>query len=115
MKVVVVTPTYIEAENIERLIEEVQGIGKESHYDFHQLIVDDNSPDHTGEIVKRLQKKYAKLHLISGNKRGLGEAYTRGFDYAMKSLNADVLVEMDADFSHDPKILPRLLNEIDQG
>src|SRR5581483_4674865 len=74
-----------------------------------------NSPDRTGEIVKSLQKKYKYLSLITGPKQGLGAAYVRGFEYAMREMRADVLVQMDADFSHDPKDLPRLLREIDAG
>lgn len=115
MKVIVVNPTYNEAENIERLVREVQAVGSGSGHDLHQLIVDDNSPDQTGVIVKSLQKKYPKLHLITGTRRGLGAAYVRGFKYAMKEMGADVLVQMDTDFSHDPRDIPRLLHEIDEG
>jgi len=115
MRVAVVNPTYNEAENIERLIREVQAVGEGSGHEVHQLIVDDNSPDRTGEIVKSLQKKYKYLSLITGPKQGLGAAYVRGFEYAMREMRADVLVQMDADFSHDPKDLPRLLREIDAG
>lgn len=115
MKIVVVNPTYNEAENIERLIREVQAVGKGAGYELHQLIVDDNSPDHTAEIVKRLQKDYPRLHLITGPRKGLGAAYVRGFKYAVSEMKADVICQMDADFSHDPKDLPRLLREIDAG
>ncbi|HET7713395.1 MAG TPA: glycosyltransferase family 2 protein [Patescibacteria group bacterium] len=115
MKVIVVNPTYNEAENVERLIREVQDVGKGSGYDLHQLIVDDNSPDHTAEIVKRLQKTYPKLHLVTGLRQGLGAAYVRGFKHALDSMNPDVLVQMDADFSHNPLDLPRLLREIEAG
>lgn len=115
MKIVVVNPTYNEAENIERLIREVQEVGAGSGYDLHQLIVDDNSPDLTAEIVKRLQKDYPKLHLTTGSKEGLGAAYIRGFKHAIAEMHPDVLVQMDADFSHDPRDIPRLLHEIDRG
>jgi dolichol-phosphate mannosyltransferase len=114
MRAVVVNPTYNEAENIERLVERIQSM-EITGWDLHQLVVDDSSPDHTGEIVKRLKKKYRKLHLITGEKAGLGAAYARGFKYAMQEMKADVLIEMDADFSHDPENLPQLLKEIDKG
>jgi dolichol-phosphate mannosyltransferase len=115
LKAVVVTPTYNEAENIERLIEVIQSLSKKSPYDLHQLIVDDKSPDHTGEMVRNLQKKYPKLHLITGNKEGLGKAYIHGFKYAMKELGADVLMEFDADFSHPPEVIPVMLDKINEG
>lgn len=115
MKVVIVNPTYNEAENIERLVEVIQEISKKSPYDVHQLIVDDKSPDHTGEMVRSLQKKYPKLHLLIGNKEGLGKAYVRGFEYAMKELGADVLMEFDADFSHPPEVIPVMLDKINEG
>jgi len=114
MKAVVVNPTFNEAENIERLVSAVQSLDIPG-WQIHQLVVDDNSPDHTGELVKSLQKKFPRLHLITGQKAGLGAAYGRGFRYAMKELSVDVLIEMDADFSHDPAVIPQLLREIDKG
>jgi dolichol-phosphate mannosyltransferase len=114
MRAVVVNPTYNEAENIERLIGVVQSL-EIPGWEIRQLIVDDNSPDLTGEIVKRLQKKYRRLHLTIGQKAGLGAAYARGFKFAMDTLKADVLIEMDADFSHEPAVIPIFLREIDQG
>lgn len=78
-------------------------------------MVDDNSPDRTAEAVQELQKTYGNLYLASGKKEGLGAAYIRGMRQAMEKMKADVIVEMDADLSHKPEDLPRLLAEIDKG
>lgn len=105
LKVVVVMPTYKEAENIGPMIEEL--VGKEfpkiEKADMHLLVVDANSPDGTGEVVKEKMKKYDKVHLLSKEKGGLGADYVAGFKYAMKELKADATMEMDADFQHNPK------------
>lgn len=106
---IVIIPTYKERENIRAIIDTVFGLAK----DFHILIVDDSSPDGTPEIVERLQKEYnteseTKLHLVKRpGKLGLGTAYITGFKYAMEK-GYDFVLEMDADFSHDPKDLVNL-------
>ena len=104
---IVLIPTYNEKENIENLIRVIFNLPSE----FHLLIIDDNSPDGTGEIVRSLQGSYpGKLHLLErSGKRGLGTAYIEGFKWA---LNAHYLYvyEMDADFSHNPNDLIRLHN-----
>lgn len=116
MKVVIVIPTYNEAENIERLIEALQKSCEEfPQHEASLLVVDDNSPDGTGEIVKKLQKENTNLHILTGRKRGLGYAYLRGMDYALEELKADVLFEIDADFQHDPKEVPEFMKKIYQG
>jgi dolichol-phosphate mannosyltransferase len=107
-KAVVIIPTYKERENIESIIRAVFSLP----VNFHVLIVDDSSPDGTAEIVEDLQKEYNiddwKLHLIKRpGKQGLGTAYITGFRYAIQK-NYDYILEMDADFSHDPKDLVRL-------
>ncbi len=102
----VIIPTYNENDNIESIIEEVLLQGKE----FAILIVDDNSPDGTGDTVKKIQKKKSKakakrVHLIEREKKmGLGSAYIEGFCWALDK-NYDFVFEMDADFSHDPSTL----------
>ncbi len=103
---VVIIPTYNEKENIEKIIRAVFGL--ENHFDI--LIIDDGSPDGTADIVKGLQKdEFAdRLHLIErSGKLGLGTAYIAGFKWAVAE-KYDYIFEMDADFSHDPKDLPRL-------
>jgi dolichol-phosphate mannosyltransferase len=106
---IVIIPTYKERDNIRAIIDAVFGLPK----DFHILIVDDNSPDGTPEIVEQMQKHYndeneTKLHLVKRNgKLGLGTAYITGFKYAIEK-GYDFILEMDADFSHDPKDLVNL-------
>ena len=103
----VIIPTYNEKENIEAIIRTVFKQKKT----FHVLIVDDNSPDGTSEIVKSLQTEFPKqLFLeIRKNKSGLGTAYIHGFKWALKK-DYGYILEMDADFSHNPKDLVRLYN-----
>ena len=103
---VVIIPTYNERENIEAIIRAVTGQEKA----FDVLIIDDGSPDGTAAIVKDLMSGdlEGRLHLIErSGKLGLGTAYLRGFDWAIEH-GYDYIFEMDADFSHDPKDLPRL-------
>lgn len=107
-KTLVVTPTYNEAENIERLIAEVLSKGN----DIHILVVDDNSPDGTAEIVQRLRENDSRIHLIQrAGKMGLGTAYVEGFRYAL-SQRYDYVIEMDADFSHNPSEIPMFLERM---
>lgn len=79
------------------------------------LVVDDRSPDGTADAVREQMKIFDNIHLITGEKEGLGAAYIRGMRYSMEKLGADVVVEMDADLSHKPEDLPRLIAEIDEG
>jgi dolichol-phosphate mannosyltransferase len=105
----VIIPTFNEIENIHSIIKEVLAQPK----DFHLLIVDDNSPDGTANEVKSLQEKYntpaeTKLHLLQREgKQGLGTAYIAGFKFGLQK-GYKYLLEMDADFSHNPKDLVRL-------
>lgn len=115
MKVVVVLPTYNEAENIGRLIHALQGPFARTGHDCSVLVVDDRSPDGTATIVREAQRRFPGVHLVEGEKRGLGAAYIRGMRHALKSLKADVVFEMDADFSHDPEDVPRLLKALEDG
>src|ERR1035437_4231305 len=116
MKAIVIIPTYNEKGNIERIIPIVEEVFKEvKNYEMGILIVDDSSPDGTGELVKDLMKQYDNLHLLVGQKKGLGAAYLHGMTYAVNELNADVMFEMDADFFHDPKKIPEFLQKIDEG
>jgi dolichol-phosphate mannosyltransferase len=106
---VVIIPTYNERDNIVPIIDYVLSLPK----DFHLIIVDDGSPDGTGALVKALQAQHntpdeTKIHLIERTgKLGLGTAYITGFKFALAA-GYDYILEMDADFSHNPKDLVRL-------
>lgn len=115
MKIVIIIPTFNERENIQALVPQLDRQFCLMAHECHILVVDDNSPDGTSEAVRALQQEFGNLHLITGEKNGLGAAYKRGMKYAMETLQADVLFEMDADFSHKPEDVPRLMAEIDAG
>ncbi|MBM4165800.1 MAG: polyprenol monophosphomannose synthase [Ignavibacteria bacterium] len=104
-KALVITPTYNESENVRQLIDEV--LKQDASLEI--LIVDDNSPDGTANIVKEIQKNNSRVHLMERPKKmGLGTAYVAGFKYAIAN-GFDFMIEMDADFSHNPIELPNLL------
>ena len=106
MKKLVIIPTYNEKENIRDIISAIFSLEQ----DFHILVVDDSSPDGTAEIVKAMQSEFPHhLHLSTRKvKDGLGKAYIHGFWWALQN-NYDYIFEMDADFSHNPNDLPKLL------
>ncbi len=108
-KILVFTATYNEKENIEKLIFDIK-----LNLPFSTvLIIDDNSPDGTGKIVAEIQKKIDNLILISREKKlGLDSAHKIAYDYAKKK-KFDFLITMDADFSHDPAILPTIIKNLD--
>jgi|TARA_B110001450_G_scaffold243791_1_gene255328 dolichol-phosphate mannosyltransferase len=108
----VIIPTYNEKENIQAIIEAVFKQKKR----FHILVVDDNSPDGTAEIVERLITQYSDALFIEKRtgKNGLGTAYIHGFKWAIQK-KYDYIIEMDADFSHNPKDLVRLYNACEKG
>lgn len=101
---VVIIPTYNEKENIENIIRYVVGLTPK----FDILIIEDNSPDGTGDIVEKLQQELPQLHMIRrAGKLGLGTAYITGFKWSLAH-GYEYIFEMDADFSHNPADLPRL-------
>lgn len=107
-QVLVVVPTYNEAENIRPITERLRAAVPEAH----MLIADDNSPDGTGEIADELAAEDTQVHVLHRpGKQGLGAAYVAGFGWAIER-GYDVIVEMDADGSHAPEELPRLLNAL---
>lgn len=108
-EVLVVVPTYNEAENVALITEAILARG------CHVLVVDDNSPDGTGEIADRIAAEEAAVAVLHrDSKAGLGPAYAAGFEWGL-SRGYEVLCEMDADFSHDPADLPRLIAAVTEG
>ena len=111
MKTLIIIPTYNEAENLSPLLQTIFSSAPLTGV----LIVDDHSPDGTGELADELQKKDVRVHVLHrAGKLGLGTAYVAGFKYALAH-GYDAAFEMDADFSHDPRYLPAFLRAIEDA
>ena len=111
MKTLIISPTYNESENIAELIRKVNEINQE----YHLLIVDDNSPDGTGDIVEELQHRlFPNVYLERRpGKAGLGTAYKFGFKWALER-DYDIIVQMDADGSHEVNAIPDMIDELEK-
>ncbi|PID27559.1 MAG: dolichyl-phosphate beta-D-mannosyltransferase [Candidatus Cloacimonadota bacterium] len=111
MKNLVIIPTYNEADNIVKIIPEVL----KQDESVHVLVVDDNSPDGTAYLTEQMSLNESRIHLLKRDKKlGLGSAYVAGFRYALEN-GFDYIIEMDADFSHNPDVLPRMLKEAENN
>ncbi|MBM3888674.1 MAG: glycosyltransferase, partial [Verrucomicrobia bacterium] len=105
MKTLVIVPTYNERENLSRLVESVLAATPEAE----MLIVDDNSPDGTGRLADEIAAREPRVHVMHrAGKLGLGTAYIAGFRWALER-DYEAVMEMDADFSHDPRELPNFI------
>jgi dolichol-phosphate mannosyltransferase len=103
----VVLPTYNEAENVKLVVPRIfEKSTKVSTHDIYVLVVDDNSPDGTQEVIRDLMQIYKSLHLIVGEKEGLGAAYIRGINHAIEQWNPELILQMDADGQHDAALIP---------
>ena len=110
-KTLVIIPTYNEIENITKMINQVLELDP----DLNLLVVDDNSPDGTGDYVEKVSKDNQRLKLIRrSGKLGLGTAYVEGFKYMLNN-GYELAIQMDADFSHDPKVIIKMLDEIKES
>ena len=113
MKLAIVIPTYNEAETIPSLIKELFEKIKQLVEKLDVLIIDDSSPDGTADIVRELGNKYEKITVIQRPKKmGLGAAYKEGFRYILEKLDSELIVQMDADHSHQPSEIPNMLEKI---
>jgi dolichol-phosphate mannosyltransferase len=109
VRVVVCLPTYNERDNLEPMVRALDDIFRRHELDARVLVIDDSSPDGTGELADRLTGEFRFLSVLHRpRKEGLGPAYLAGFVWALAT-DADRIVEMDCDFSHDPEDLPRLI------
>lgn len=114
-KTIVVLPTYNEKENLEHMVDALFGLGLD---ELFVLVVDDNSPDGTGDIADRLAQEHAGHMDVMHRegKGGLGKAYVAGYRYAIATHpDVDYLIQMDCDFSHQPKYVPQLIQAIERG
>jgi dolichol-phosphate mannosyltransferase len=112
---VVCLPTYNEHENVERMVRMLGTVFTNHGLDGRVLVIDDNSPDGTGEIAERLASEHEWVSVIHREaKEGLGPAYLAAFRWALAA-GAELVAEMDCDFSHDPEDVPRLVATIDNG
>jgi len=115
-KFVVIASTYNEKGEIENLVYKVfEQQKKLLNWEIYLLIVDSFSKDGTIEIVKKLQKKFPKLHLLETEKEGLGKAYLSGFKYCEEKINPYLIIQIDADGQHDPEKIPDFIKKIEQG
>ncbi len=110
MSVLIITPTYNEIDNIKKLIPVLLSLRE----DIHVLVVDDNSPDGTGDYVENLSKENSRVYVYKrAGKMGLGSAYIEGFKWALKHpIKFDYIVQMDADFSHEPAKILEFLEQL---
>jgi dolichol-phosphate mannosyltransferase len=116
VRAVVVTPTYDEKESIADLIAAVLAEEKNvPEFELHILVADGHSQDGTLEIVGRLAETSSRIHLLDVQERGIGVGLYKGFHHAIDCLGAEVLMEIDADFQHNPADIPRFLKEISKG
>lgn len=117
MKIVVLIPTYNEAENIGRMLDVliVEELSKIKNHNMQVLVIDSHSPDGTAEIVRNKMEKYRQVYLLETDKEGLGADYVKGMRFAMNSMKADAVIEFDADFQHDPKDVKRLVDVAEKG
>lgn len=109
MSIFVITPTYNERANLEALVQKIFSLGISG---LSLIVVDDNSPDRTGELAEELSKKYPIKVIHRPQKSGLGTAYIEAFKEILRSAQDDALIiQMDADLSHDPSVIPQLLEK----
>ncbi|MFH0749324.1 MAG: glycosyltransferase [Candidatus Gottesmanbacteria bacterium] len=116
MKTVIILPTYNERENIITLLDALHEEAKKiTNHAISYVVVDDTSPDGTADLVREYIKSHTDTYIITGKKVGLGRALLRGMTYAVETLHAEVLVQMDCDLSHDPTRIPLFIKAIDDG
>lgn len=116
-KALVILPTFNEAGTIKELIEDILNQNKKTpNWEINILVNDSSSTDSTAKIIKNLQKKYSnKIYLLETKKEGLGKAYHQAFIYAIEHIKPFVIIQMDADYSHNPQDIPLFLDEIAKG
>lgn len=115
-KLAVIIPTFNEKENIQKIVAEIlKQQPKIPSYQLSVVISDSHSPDGTGKIAAKIALRDPAVRLLDVRRRGIGIALKKGYDYAASSLEADVIMQIDADFSHDPNDIPKFIRQIEGG
>lgn len=113
-RIIIIIPTYNEKENVRGLVSAIASVIPLCRHEISVLFVDGGSPDGTAQEIMAVAAEHPWVRLITETKKGgLGSAYAKGMQYAMKEQGADYLMEFDADFQHNPNDIPRFINEID--
>jgi len=112
MKTTIIIPTINESKNLEILIPKIEKVLKK---DIDVLIVDSNSSDNTKDVVKKFRKEYRNISILTCKKKGLGNAYVSGIKHCIKKASSNVIIQMDADLSHPPELLPLMIAKIKEG
>lgn len=116
MKICIVVPTYNECENLWMLVPEIEAVLSMNSLEGYIVIVDDDSPDGTGELAEQLAKEYSNIIVLHRQgKLGIGSAYREAFQMVLKGLDVDAVFEMDADLSHNPAYIPNLIKGLGEG
>jgi len=116
LKICVVIPTYNEHENIEELVYKTENALSNNGLEGHIIIVDDNSPDGTGDLAEQLSERHTNIMVIHRpGKLGIGSAYRQAFQAIFENMHVDAVIQMDADLSHNPEAIPSFLNKLSEG
>lgn len=116
MKIAIAIPIYNEKENILQLIKSLRKFSDQQHWSVDLVIVDDNSPDGSAEAILSNYNNSSNIHLIKRpRKMGLGSAYIDAFNFILRDLEPDIVIQMDADFSHPPELIPEIITKVDSG
>jgi len=117
MKIAIIMPTYNERANIGKMIDVLfcEYFPQITFAQMCLVVVDDNSPDGTADVVRRKMTEYKNLYLLAGEKKGLGYAYVRAFKYCLEHLKPEAVIEMDADFQHHPAYILTMVDLFRKG
>jgi len=116
MKIAIAVPIYNEKENILQLVKSLRKLSDQQHWSLDIVIVDDNSPDGSADAILSNYKNSSKIHLIKRPKKmGLGSAYINAFNFILRNLEPDIVIQMDADFSHPTELIPEMITKIESG
>ncbi len=116
MKIAIAIPIYNEKENILQLVKSLKRLSDQQHWPVDLVIVDDNSPDGSTDAILSTFKNSHAIHIIKRpRKMGLGSAYIDAFNFILRNLEPDIVIQMDADFSHPPELIPEMITKIVSG